>query len=36
VDEAWRFIWDGDRLYVKEQSAKAVLQRVADYLRDAS
>jgi len=36
VDEAWRFIWDGDRLYVKEQSAKAVLQRVTDYLRDAS
>lgn len=33
VDEAWRFIWDGDRLYVKEKSAQAVLQRVADYLR---
>jgi PncC family amidohydrolase len=36
VDEAWRFIWDGDRMYVKEQSARAVLQRVADYLRDSS
>ena len=33
VDEAWRFIWDGDRLYVKEKSAQAVLQRVEDYLR---
>jgi PncC family amidohydrolase len=36
VDEAWRFIWDGDRMYVKEQSARAVLQCVADYLRDSS
>jgi PncC family amidohydrolase len=32
VDEAWRFCWDGDRVYVKEQSAQAVLQRLVDYL----
>jgi len=32
VDEAWRFIWEGDRLYIKEQSAHAVLQRLVDYL----
>jgi PncC family amidohydrolase len=36
VDEAWRFIWEGDRLAVKEQSARAVLQRVADYLSESS
>jgi PncC family amidohydrolase len=34
VDEAWLFHWDGDRLAVKEQSAQAVLQLLADYLND--
>jgi PncC family amidohydrolase len=34
VDEAWRFIWDGDRLQIKEQTAQAVLQSLADYLSD--
>jgi PncC family amidohydrolase len=36
VDEAWRFVWDGDRLHIKEQSARAVLQRLVDYLSDSS
>jgi len=34
VDEAWRFIWPGDRLAVKEQSARAVLRLLAEYLSD--
>jgi PncC family amidohydrolase len=32
VDEAWQFIWPGDRLAVKEQSAEMALQLLADYL----
>lgn len=32
VDEAWRNIWPGDRLQVKEQSAQAALQMLVDYL----
>lgn len=36
VDEAWRFNWQGDRLYVKEQSARAVLKRLVDYLGNSS
>lgn len=32
VDEAWRFIWDGDRLQVKEDSAEQALQLLVDYL----
>ena len=36
VDEAWRFNWEGDRLYVKEQSAHAVLQSLVDYLSNSS
>jgi PncC family amidohydrolase len=36
VDEAWRFNWEGDRLYIKEQSAHAVLQRLVDYLSNSS
>lgn len=36
VDEAWRFHWKGDRVYVKEQSARAVLQRLVDYLSNSS
>ncbi len=34
VDEAWRFIWDGDRLQIKEKAAQAVLQSLVDYLSD--
>jgi PncC family amidohydrolase len=30
VDEAWRFIWDGDRLQVKEHSAEQALQLLVD------
>ena len=36
VDEAWRFFWEGDRVFVKEQSAQAVLQRLVDYLSTSS
>jgi len=32
VDEAWCNIWSGGRLQVKEQSAQAALQMLADYL----
>ncbi len=32
VDEAWRFIWDGDRIQVKEHSAEQALQMLVDYL----
>ena len=32
VDEAWRNVWFGDRLQVKEQSAQAALQMLIDYL----
>jgi PncC family amidohydrolase len=36
VDEAWRFNSEGDRLHIKEQSARAVLQRLVDYLSNSS
>ena len=29
---AWRYIWPGNRLQVKEQSAEAALRRLVDYL----
>ena len=32
VDEAWCNIWSGGRLQVKEQSAQAAMQMLADYL----
>lgn len=32
VDEAWKFIWSGDRLAVKEHSAEAALRLLTDYL----
>ncbi len=31
-EQTWRFVWPGDRLAVKEQSAQAVLQLLVDYL----
>jgi len=33
TDRAWRYLWDGDRLAIKEQSADAVLQRLVEFLR---
>lgn len=33
-DTAWRHQFSGDRLSVKEQSARAALQHVIDYLRE--
>jgi PncC family amidohydrolase len=32
--EAWRFVWDGDRLQVKEESAEAALKLLLEYLQD--
>ncbi len=32
VDEAWRFVYPGDRMEVKSQSAEAALQLLVDYL----
>lgn len=32
VDAAWSYVWRGDRLAVKEQSARQVLRLVVDYL----
>jgi PncC family amidohydrolase len=32
VEAAWSYIWSGDRLAVKEQSAEQVLRLVVDYL----
>ena len=34
VDEAWKFIWPGDRLAIKEQSAEAALRLLVDYLSE--
>jgi PncC family amidohydrolase len=34
VDEAWRYVWPGDRLAVKEQSAEEALRLLVDYLSD--
>jgi len=34
VDEAWKFVWSGDRLAVKEQSAQEVLRLLVNYLSD--
>lgn len=34
VDEAWRHIWQGNRLQVKEQSAQEALRLLAEYLDD--
>ena len=32
-EEAYRYVWQGDRLQVKEQSAEAALQILVEYLR---
>ncbi len=34
VDDAWSFIWPGDRLQVKEHSAEQALQLLVDYLSE--
>lgn len=34
VDLAWSYIWRGDRLQVKLQSAQQALQLLVDYLRE--
>jgi PncC family amidohydrolase len=36
VDKAWQYIWNGDRLQVKEQSAQQALQLLVDFLGDSS
>ncbi len=36
MDEAWQYIWNGDRLQVKEQSAQQALQLLVDFLSDSS
>jgi PncC family amidohydrolase len=35
IDEAWEYIWNGDRLQVKEQSAQQALQLLVDFLNDS-
>lgn len=35
-EKSWQFIWKGDRLSNKEQSAHMMLQLLADYLSDPS
>jgi len=32
-EEAWQFVWPGDRLRIKHNSAEAVLEMVVEYLR---
>ena len=32
VDKAWSYTWEGDRLQIKEQSARQALQLLVDYL----
>jgi nicotinamide-nucleotide amidase len=32
ADEAWSYTWKGDRLQVKEQSARQAMQLLVDYL----
>jgi len=33
-DRAWRYLWTGDRLAVKEQTAEAALRHLIDYLNE--
>ena len=33
-NQAWRYVWGGDRLAVKEQSAEQALKLVAAYLKN--
>jgi len=34
LDEAWKYHWEGDRLYVKEQSAEQALRLLVEYLQE--
>ena len=34
VDEAWRCLWQGDRLRIKEQTAEQALQLLINYLKE--
>lgn len=34
LDEAWQFLFKGDRLAIKEQTAQAALQLLVDHLRE--
>ncbi len=34
VDEAWSYVWQGDRIQVKEHSAEQALQVLVDYLSE--
>jgi PncC family amidohydrolase len=34
-EQAWHFIWDGDRLQNKERSAEQALRLLEDFLREA-
>jgi PncC family amidohydrolase len=34
LSEAWRYVWKGDRIKVKEQSAEAALKLLEDVLQD--
>ncbi len=34
VDEAWRYLWKGDRLEVKEQSAEQALRLLVEFLSE--
>lgn len=34
VDEAWSYIWGGDRIQVKEQTAEQALRLLAEFLAD--
>src|SRR3989337_3043836 len=36
IERAWRLVWPGSRLEVKEQSAQATLQALVDYLSGLS
>jgi PncC family amidohydrolase len=33
-EQAWSYVWQGDRLYNKEQSAEQALRLVLDYLQE--
>ena len=35
-EQAWQYIWQGDRLHNKEKSAEQALQLLVDYLRSLS
>ncbi len=36
ADEAWNYLWTGDRLQIKELSARQALQLLVDYIEGVS